>query len=104
MASHLDHTLGYVLEQLQDVNFGDGPPTGQQFSPVADSIRETLAKSGISTRNIILIGRDGRVLQIEPEDSGIIGADMLEYPEVKEALKAGLECLSIGVDNDAGDC
>ncbi len=94
MASHLDHTLGYVLEQLQDVNFGDGPPTGQQFSPVADSLRETLAKSGISTRNIILIGRDGKVLQVEPEDPRIIGADMSKYPEVKQALKTGLPTMS----------
>lgn len=94
MASHLDHTLEYILAQLQDVNFNGELPTREKFSPVADSLRETLTKSGIATRNIILINGEGKVLQAEPGTSGIIGTDMSGYPEVKQSLETGLPTIS----------
>ncbi len=94
MASHLDHTLEYILLQLQDVNFNGELPARERFAPVADSLRQTLAKSGISTRNIILIDREGKVLQVEPEDSRIIGTDMSPYPELKQALETGIPTIS----------
>lgn len=94
MASHLDETLVYVQLQLQDVNFGDEFPTREQFSSTVNSLRETLAKSGISTRNIILTNSEGKILQTEPEDSRIIGVDMSKYPEVKQALETGLPTIS----------
>jgi signal transduction histidine kinase len=94
MASHLDHTLEYILAQLQDVNFTDGLPAQEQFAPVADSLRSTLAKSGISVQNIILIDREGKILQTEPDDPGIIGSDMSMYPGVKQALETGMPTIS----------
>lgn len=94
MANHLDHTLEYILLQLQDVNFNGELPAREQFGPVADSLRQTLAKSGISTRNIILVDREGKVLQVEPENSRIIGTDMSPYPEVKQALETGIPTIS----------
>lgn len=95
MANHLDETLTYVLQQLQnsaDVN--EGLPTKEQFHSLAASLRGTFDKLGISTRNIILIDRDNKVLQIEPEDSEIIGKDMLDQPTVIKALQGGQPTIS----------
>ena len=94
MASHLDETLAYILVQLQDVNFGEGLSTGEVFVSEANSLRETLAKSGISTQNIMLINRKGEIVQTEPRDSGVIGTDMSKYPEVQQALETGLPTIS----------
>ncbi len=95
MASHLDETLIYILEQLQNAaDFNDGLPAEKQFSSVANSLRETFTESRISTQNTILIDRDGKVLQVEPENYRIVGTDMLSYPAVKEALKSGLPTIS----------
>lgn len=94
IASHLDHTLEYILKQLQGVDFNAGLPTKEQFGPVANSLRDTLAKSDISAQSIILIGREGKILQTEPDDPGIIGMDMSGYTEVKQTLETGLPTIS----------
>ncbi len=94
MASHLDETLAYILVQLQDVNFSDELPAREQFRPVAISLHEMLAKSEISIRNILLINREGEILQTESDAPGIIGIDVSIYPEVKQALETGLPTIS----------
>ena len=94
MAGHLDETLAYIQLQLQDIDFGDELPAGEEFSSAANSLRRTLAKSAISTRNIILINGEGKIVQTEPGDSGVIGTDMSTYPEVKQALETGLPAVS----------
>ncbi len=95
MASHLDETLTYVLAQVQNAaNLNDGLPTKEQFDSMADSLLVTFGNLGISTRNIILIDRDSKVIQVEPEDSGITGADMFDHPTVKKALEEGLPTIS----------
>lgn len=94
MANYLDETLGYVLAQLQNTNFSDRLPPEGQFSPVASSLRNTLAKSGITTRHILLIDGQGKVLQTEPKTPGLISTDMSTYPEIKRALETGLSTIS----------
>lgn len=94
MASHLDHTLEYVLEQLQGAKFDGGSPTEEQFGEAANQLREIFNKSGISTQSILLIDREGRVLQSEPRDSKIVGMDMSTQPEVKQALLTGMSTIS----------
>ncbi len=95
MASYLDEMLTFSLVQLQDAaNFDDGLPTKEQFDSVAGSLGGTFANSGIHTRNIILVDRDGKVLQVKPEDPRIIGTDMFDHSEVKEAQEAGLPTIS----------
>ena len=94
MANHLDETLGYIQRQLQDIDFGGQLPAREEFSLAADSLRRTLDRSGVATRSIILISREGKILQTEPEDPGIIGMDMSEYPEVRQGLETGLATIS----------
>jgi signal transduction histidine kinase len=94
MASHLDHTLTNVLVQLHSVDFNGELPAQEQFGPIANSLRNTLAKSDISARNVILINGEGKILQAEPEDPGIIGMDMSGYTEVKQTLETGLPTIS----------
>ncbi len=95
VANHLDESLLHILVHLQNVaDATDGLPTKEQFGPVADSLRQILAESGISARNIILTDRDGRVLQIDPEDARIIGGDMPGYSEVQAVLETGLPTIS----------
>ena len=95
MASHLDESLTHVLMHLQNAaDFNGGLPTKEQFGTVADSLGKILAESGILARNVILLDRDGKVLQVEPENSRIIGTDMFQYPKVKEALETGLPTVS----------
>ncbi len=95
MANHLDETLTYLLVQLQNAaNLSEGLPTEEQFDSVADSLRETLDKLGISTQSIILIDREGKILRLNPEDSGISEIDMLDHPTVKKALKEGVPTIS----------
>ena len=95
VANHLDETLTYILMQLQNTaNLNEGLPTKEQFDSVADSLLDTFDNLGISILNVILIDRNSKVLQVEPEDAGIIGTDMLDYPTVKEALEEGLPTIS----------
>ena len=94
MASHLDHTLEYILKQLQATDFNDGLPAEEQFVPAVSSLRETLSTSGIFARNVLLINKDGKILQVEPADSGIIGTDMSLYSELKQTLDTGLPTIS----------
>ncbi|MBI4186861.1 MAG: GAF domain-containing protein [Chloroflexi bacterium] len=94
MATHLDHTLIYILEQLEHISSGSALPPAAQFAIAASSVRETLDRSGIFAQNILLIGRDGRVLQAEPEDARIVGADMSIYPEVLQVLQGGASTMS----------
>ncbi len=95
VANHLDETLTHVLVHLQSAADLNGRlPTKEEFGPVADSLRQILAESDISVRNVILFDRNGKVLQVEPEDTGIIGLDMSQYPEVARALETGLPTIS----------
>ncbi len=94
-ANHLDETLTYILVQLQHANdFNDGLPGGEQFRPMADSLRQKLAESGIATQNIILVDGDGKILQTEPDNPGIIGIDMSSYLEIVQVLETGLPTIS----------
>ncbi len=95
IASHLDENLTHVLTHVQNAaDFNGGLPTEEQFGPMAGSLRQVLAESGISVQNIILTGKDGKVLQVEPENSNIIGTDMPGYSEVKQALATGIPTIS----------
>ena len=94
MASHLDETLAYVQLQLRDVSLSEELSTGEAFISEANALRETLDKSGISTRNIILIGSEGRIVQTEPRNSTVIGVDMSKYDEVRQVLETGLPTIS----------
>ncbi len=95
VANHLDESLMHVLVHLQNVaDSTDVLPTKEQFRPVADSLRRILTESGISVRNIILTDRDGKVLQVNPEDARIVGGDMPGYSEVQEILETGLPTIS----------
>lgn len=94
MASHLDETLAYVLLQLQDVDFSAGLPTQERFAPLANSLRRALAKSGIAVTNLVLINKERKVLQLEPEVPGIIGLDAARYPDVVATLETGRSTIS----------
>ncbi|MFQ5996325.1 MAG: GAF domain-containing protein [Dehalococcoidales bacterium] len=95
MANQLDETLTHVLSHLQNIaDSSDELPTGEEFRPLADSLRQIFAESGISVQNIILTDRNGQVLQVEPEETAIMGAEMSLYPEVKKTLETGLPTIS----------
>jgi signal transduction histidine kinase len=100
MANHLDESLTHVLEHLQNVaDATGGLPAEEQFGQVADTLRQTLAESGISVRNIILTDSEGKVLQVEPQDSRIIGMDLSMYPKVKQVPATGRPNVSNLVSN-----
>ncbi len=95
MASQLDEHMTHVLMHLQNAaDFNGGSITKEQFETRADALSKILAESGILARNVILIDKDGKALQVEPEDSRIIGADMLDYATVEKTLRAGLPTIS----------
>ncbi len=100
MAYHLDETLEHILLHLQNAaDFNHRLPTREEFGPAADSLYQILAESGISVRNITLVDGDGKVLQVEPENPGIIGTDMSQYPEVAKVLETGRPTISNLVAN-----
>ena len=95
MANHLDETLTHVLLHLQNIaDSNDELPTREEFRSMAGSLRQVFAESGILVQNIILTDSSGQVLQVEPKDTTIIGADMSLFPEVKRALETGLPTIS----------
>lgn len=95
VAQHMDETLTYVLVQVRSaIDFGEELPTEGQFRPVAHSLREVLAESGIVAPYIILLDTNGHILQAEPERSGMVGSSMSGYAEVNEALETGSATVS----------
>ncbi len=94
MANHLDETLKNVLVHLQGVNFNGELPSREQFSSTVSEVEIKLIKSGIVTRRIMLLDGQGKISQVEPENSGIIGLNMSVYPEVRQMLNTGLPTIS----------
>ncbi|MEE9400134.1 MAG: GAF domain-containing protein [Dehalococcoidales bacterium] len=95
MANHLDEKLTHALMHLEHVaELTDTTPSKEEFHTLADSITHVLAESNIHVQNIILTDKDGRVLQVEPEDATIIGTDMSQYPEVRKVMKTGSSTIS----------
>ncbi len=94
IVNHLDHTLADILMQVESINFSGALPSEEQFTPVATWLRRTLEKSGISSYNILVIDREGSIIQVEPGDSPVLGADMSGYPEVKQAMETGVSTIS----------
>ncbi|MBM2825647.1 MAG: Histidine kinase [Dehalococcoidales bacterium] len=94
IVNRLDYSLADVLMQLNNVNFSGVLPLREQFAPVAVQLRRTLEKSGISTHNVIVIDRGGRITQVEPEDSRVLGIDISGYPAVRQALETGVPTIS----------
>lgn len=95
MAHHLDETLSHVLRHMQSAaDFNGRLPTGEQFTLITDSLRQILAESGISVRDILLADRDGKVLLVKSAGPGINETNISWYPEVDKALKTGLPTIS----------
>ena len=95
LASHLDQTLTYVLVQLENIAAASSQlPTVEQFNAAAHSVRLIFTKSHIQASDIFLIGKDGRVLYVAPDEPDTIGLDMSVYPEVRDTLMTGLPSVS----------
>ncbi len=95
VASHLDETLMYVRVQVENAaHFQSGLPDQREFDSVANSLQDLFTRSRIRTRNIFLIGKDGRVLQAAPQDPSLVGMDMMAYAEIRDTLGTGASTIS----------
>lgn len=95
VASHLDETLSYIrLEVQNSATFKNPMPGKQEFTSVAGSLQDGFIKSRIRTMNVFLVGNDGRILQVVPDDPQMIGIDMFAYSAVKDGFAAGLPTVS----------
>ncbi len=95
MANHLDETLIYIKVQLKNaVKMTDGLPDEEQFDALADSLLETFDELGISVQNIIIIDNNMKIIRVEPEDSRMNGANILDQPAVLKTLQTGIPMVS----------
>ncbi|MBI4303589.1 MAG: GAF domain-containing protein [Chloroflexi bacterium] len=95
IASDLDQTLVHLLAHLQNAaSTTQGLPSTKDFDTLAASLGETLTDVGVSTQNIILVDREGRILQAASGASVVIGINMSQFREVSETLKTGRPTIS----------
>ncbi|MDO8568335.1 MAG: GAF domain-containing protein, partial [Dehalococcoidales bacterium] len=93
LASHLDGTLSYIVNDVQDASFNEDLDSHARFFAAATRLTEALAKSRIIARKIILVAPDGRIKDIEPGDSTSIGRT-LSYPALPQTLEKGQPAIS----------
>lgn len=95
MASHMDETLSYITVQLQNVTAANTVfLSEEQITSAADSLRETFTRAGIYTQNLMLVDREGKILQMAHGSPGVIGADLSDQLAVMTALRTGLPTIS----------